>query len=78
MDNRLNQKLLFRLPVILPILGLVVHLLIGTFGGLIRLYRKVADSDFVRHILPVLVGFDCLGLLQFNPLCCCVGGQIVL
>lgn len=79
MDNKLNQKIVtVSFALFAAILGLVVHLLIGTFAASFGFIAKVADSDFVRHILPVLVGLTVFGLLQFNRSAVLWADQIVL
>ncbi len=48
------------------LLALVVHLLIVAFSGAFSIVARLADSDFVRHILPVLMGLIFFLSLQFN------------
>lgn len=47
--------------------GLVLHLLIKSFASAFGVVAKLADSDLVRHGLPVATAFVIFLLLQLNP-----------
>lgn len=79
MDNKLNQKIVtVSFAVLSAISGLVFHLLIGVFASSFGVVAKVSDSDFVRHILPVLVGLTVFAALQFNKKVVVWADQVVV
>ena len=49
------------------LLGLVVSLLIKAFAGAFAIVARAADSDLVRHGLPLALGFGLFLYCQFNP-----------
>ncbi|MBO9665884.1 MAG: preprotein translocase subunit SecE [Bdellovibrio sp.] len=59
------------------LLGLTVHLLIKAFSGAFGVVARAADSDLVRHGLPVAVGFVLFAALQFNPRVMAWGEEVV-
>jgi preprotein translocase subunit SecE len=59
------------------LVGLTVSLLIKAFAGAFGIVARMADSDFVRHILPVLIGFAVYAALQFNPRILAWGEDVV-
>lgn len=66
--EKANSKILtisFAIAGIL--LGLTVSLLIKAFAGAFGVVARAADSDFVRHGIPVVAGFALFAALQFNP-----------
>ncbi|MGE9743448.1 preprotein translocase subunit SecE [Bdellovibrio bacteriovorus] len=66
--EKANSKILtisFALAGIL--VGLTVSLLIKAFSGAFGVVARAADSDMVRHGIPVLAGFALFAALQFNP-----------
>ncbi len=46
--------------------GLVLHMLIKAFSAAFGIVARLADSDLVRHGLPVFVGLAIFVALQFN------------
>jgi preprotein translocase subunit SecE len=47
--------------------GLTLHLLIKSFSAAFGVVARLADSDMVRHGLPVVFGLALFAVLQFNP-----------
>lgn len=47
--------------------GLTLHLLIKSFSAAFGVVARLADSDMVRHGLPVIFGLALFAVLQFNP-----------
>lgn len=76
--EKANSKILtisFAMAAIL--VGLTVSLLIKAFAGAFGVVARAADSDFVRHGLPVVVGFAVFAALQFNPRALAWGEDVV-
>lgn len=66
--EKANSKILtisFALAGIL--VGLTISLLIKAFAGAFGVVARAADSDLVRHGVPVALGFLLFAVLQFNP-----------
>ncbi len=57
--------------------GLTLHLLIKAFAGAFGFVARLADSDVVRHGVPVFVGLAIFAALQFNPKALAWGGDVV-
>jgi preprotein translocase subunit SecE len=47
--------------------GVVLHLLIKAFSSAFGIVARFADSDVVRHGLPVVTAFGIFLALQLNP-----------
>lgn len=47
--------------------GLTLHLLIKSFSAAFGIVARLADSDIVRHGVPVVFGLVLFAVLQFNP-----------
>ncbi|MEN0058105.1 MAG: preprotein translocase subunit SecE [Bdellovibrio sp.] len=76
--DKANSKILtlsFALAAIL--VGLTVSLLIKAFAGAFGVVARAADSDFVRHGLPVVLGIAVFAVLQFNPKVMAWGEEVV-
>jgi len=59
------------------LVGLTVHLLIKAFAGAFGVVARAADSDMVRHGLPVALGIVLFAVLQFNPRVLAWGEEVV-
>lgn len=66
MDNTNSKILTLSFAIASALLGFTLHLLIKIFAGAFGVVARMTDSDFVRHGLPVLVGFALFFLFQFN------------
>lgn len=60
------------------LVGLTTHLLIKAFAGAFGVVARAADSDMVRHGLPVAIGLLLFAALQFNPRVRAWGEEVVL
>lgn len=60
------------------LVGLTLSLLIKAFAGAFGVVAKLADSDLIRHGLPVVVGLAVFAALQFNPRVLVWGEEVVV
>lgn len=67
MDKTNSKILTLSFAVTGVLVGLTLHLLIQAFAAAFGVVARVADSDAVRHGLPVVVGIVVFAILQFNP-----------
>lgn len=66
--DKTNSKLLTLSYAILGALcGLTLHLLIKSFAGAFGVVARLADSDLVRHGVPVVFGLAVFLTLQLTP-----------
>ena len=66
--EKANSKILTASFAIAGMLvGLTTSLLIKAFAGAFGVVARAADSDFVRHGMPVVLGFAVFAVLQFSP-----------
>jgi len=66
--EKTNSKILtLSFAVAGALVGLTVHLLIKAFSGAFGVVARAADSDLVRHGLPVAAGFAVFAVPPFNP-----------
>lgn len=49
------------------LIGLTASLLIKAFSGAFGIVARAADSDWIKHGLPVVLGVTVFAVLQFNP-----------
>lgn len=76
--EKTNSKILtLSFAVAGALVGLTVHLLIKAFSGAFGVVARAADSDLVRHGLPVAAGFLLFAVLQFNPRVLAWGEDVV-
>ncbi|KHD86987.1 MAG: preprotein translocase subunit SecE [Bdellovibrio sp. ArHS] len=76
--EKANSKILtisFAIAAIL--VGLTTSLLIKAFAGAFGVVARAADSDMVRHGLPVALGLVVFAVLQFNPKVMSWGEEVV-
>ncbi len=76
--EKANSKILtvsFALAAIL--IALTTSLLIKAFAGAFGVVAKAADSDVVRHGLPIALGLIVFAVLQFNPRVLAWGEEVV-
>lgn len=67
MDKTNSKILTLSFAIAGAISGLTLHLLIKSFAAAFGVVARFADSDAVRHGLPVVVGILVFAALQFNP-----------
>jgi preprotein translocase subunit SecE len=67
MENTNSKILTLSFAVMAALLGFTLHLLIKIFAGAFGVVARMADSDLVRHGVPVITGFALFALFQFNP-----------
>lgn len=66
--DKTNSKMLTLCYAILGALcGLTLHLLIKSFAAAFGVVARLADSDMVRHGLPVVFGLAVFLILQLTP-----------
>lgn len=76
--EKTNSKILtISFAVAAFLAGLTISLLIKAFAGAFGIVARFADSDIVRHGLPVAVGFVLFAVLQFNPKVMAWGEDVV-
>ena len=76
--EKTNSKILtLSFAVAGALVGLTVHLLIKAFSGAFGVVAKAADSDFVRHGVPVVTGIVLFAILQFSPGVLAWGEEVV-
>ncbi len=67
MENSNSKVLTLSFALAGAISGVIVHLLIKSFSAAFGVVARLADSDLVRHGVPVFVGFAVFIGLQFSP-----------
>lgn len=66
--EKTNSKILtLSFAIAAALVGLTAHLLIKAFSGAFGVVARFADTDMVRHGLPIALAFVTFALLQFNP-----------
>jgi preprotein translocase subunit SecE len=76
--EKTNSKILtLSFSIAAMLVGLTVHLLIKAFAGAFGVVARAADSDMVRHGLPVFTAILLFAFLQFNPRVLSWGGLVV-
>lgn len=78
MENTNSKILTASFAIAGALIGLTVHFLIIAFAGAFGVVARAADSDLVRHGLPVLTGVLVFAVLQFNPRIMAWGEEVVL
>lgn len=78
MDNTNSKILTLSFAILGAITGFTLHLLIKAFAGAFGVVARAADTDLVRHGLPVVVGLAVFALLQFNPRVLAWGDEVVV
>ena len=77
MDNSSSKILTLSFAVFSAVLAFTVHLLIKSFAAAFGVVARFADTDFVRHGLPVVLGLVIFALLQFNSKVLVWGDEVV-
>lgn len=66
MDKTNSKIITMSFAIAGAIVGTTIHLLIKAFAGAFGVVARFADSDVVRHGLPVVLGLGLFLGLQFN------------
>lgn len=66
MDKTTSKFITLSFAAAGALVGVTFHLLLLAFAGAFGIVARFADSDLVRHVLPVVLGILVFGLLQFN------------
>ena len=77
MDKTNSKLMTLSFAAVSVIVGMSVHLLIVAFAGAFGFVARAADSDIVRHGLPVASGLLMFSLLQFNPRVLVWGDEVI-
>lgn len=76
--EKANSKILtFSFATAAILVALTTSLLIKAFAGAFGVVAKAADSDLIRHGLPVALGVVVFAVLQFNPKVLAWGEEVV-
>lgn len=78
MDKTNSKILTLSFALAGAISGLTLHFLIKSFSAAFGIVARFADSDMVRHGLPVVVGILVFALLQFNPRVVAWGDEVAV
>ena len=77
MDKANSKVLTLSFAIAGALSGFTTHLLIKSFSAAFGIVAKMADTDLVRHGLPVVVGVLIFSVLQFNPMVATWGDEVV-
>lgn len=77
MDKANSKILTLSFALAAALVGFTVHLLIKIFAGAFGVVARAADTDIIRHGLPVATGLILFALLQFNPKVLAWGEEVV-
>ncbi len=76
--DKTNQKVLtLSFLIVAVLLALTLNLLIASLAGAFSIVARAASSDFVRHVVPVLIGLGTFTALQFNKKVLVWGDEVV-
>lgn len=76
--EKMNSKILTMSFALAGLLGgFTLHLLIAILAGAFGSVARMADSDVVRHGVPVAFGLALFAILQFNPRTWSWGEEVV-
>lgn len=78
MDKTNSKILTMSFAIAGALTAFTLQLLIKAFAGAFGWVASVADSDFVRHALPVLIGIGLFVALQFNKKVLAWGDEVVV
>jgi preprotein translocase subunit SecE len=77
MDNNNSKIMTLSFAIAGALAGLSLSLLIKSFSGAFGIIARMADTDLVRHGLPVVVGLGLFLVLQFNSKVLAWGDEVV-
>jgi preprotein translocase subunit SecE len=78
MENTNAKILTLSFAISAAITGFTVHLLIKAFSGAFGVVARLADSDMVRHGVPVVTALVLFAILQFNKKILTWGDEVVV
>lgn len=67
MDKTNSKILTLSFALVSALVGFTLHMLIQIMAGAFGSVARAADSDLVRHGLPVVFALAMFAALQFNP-----------
>lgn len=67
MDNNNKKIITVSFLIAGALVAFVLGLLMDAFAGSFIAVARVVSNDFVRHVLPVIIGIITFAILQFNP-----------
>ncbi|MFN7727590.1 MAG: preprotein translocase subunit SecE [Bdellovibrio sp.] len=77
MDKTNSKVLTLSFATAGALTGLTLHLLLKAFGSAFGVVARLADSDLVRHGVPVAIGLIVFLVLQFSPKVLTWGEEVV-
>lgn len=77
MDKSNSKVLTLSFAIFAVIVAVTIQLLIKALAGAFGIIARLSDSDIVRHVLPVVIGFVVFAVLQFNPRVLAWGDNVV-
>jgi preprotein translocase subunit SecE len=77
MDKASSKILTISFAAAAFLVALTTSLLIKAFAGAFGIVARFADSDAVRHGLPIVLGLVVFAVLQFNPKVSAWGEEVV-
>jgi len=77
MDKANSKILTLSFATLSLIIAFTLSLLIKAFAGAFGIVARAADSDLVRHGLPVVTGLALFAYLQFSPKVLTWGDEVV-
>jgi preprotein translocase subunit SecE len=76
--DKTNSKLMtLSFAAASALVGISLHLLIKAFAGAFGIVARAADSDVIRHGVPVALGLLMFSILQFNPKVLVWGDEVI-
>lgn len=78
MDKTNSKVLTMSFALFAALIGFTLHLLIKILAGAFGVVARMADSDVVRHGVPVAVGLALFAFLQFSPKTLTWGEEVVV
>ena len=67
MDKTNSKVLTLSFAMLAAVAGWTLHLLIKAFSGAFGVVARMADTDLVRHGVPLAFGLVVFSVMQFNP-----------
>lgn len=77
MDKTNSKILTMSFALAAALAGFTLHLLIKIAAGAFGVVARAADSDLIRHGIPVAFGLTLFAVLQFNPKILTWGEEVI-